>query len=266
MTGSVLSSAGWASSWHPIVLAVAAALLIAYLMVVAGPGRKWFRGAGSASPAQAARFALAVCVFYAAFGSPVAYLADHFLFSAYMLQNILEIIVMTPLLLTGIPAWLLRPALLPVTRWRGYSSMGKPVVRALTFNAVFVFFHLPPVFAETLAHPWFHAVEHLVFFALAVFLWMPIVSPLPEIRRLRAAAQIVYIFFAGNLLMPLIILLLFAQTPFYPFYLHVPRALGLSVLADQQLGLVVMLVGMLVPFFGVGVYAYAHYDNASFYQ
>ncbi|MHB1685438.1 MAG: cytochrome c oxidase assembly protein [Bacilli bacterium] len=253
-------------AWHPFVLAASAAMAIAYLFLVAGPGRRFFSAATAPPPLRMIRFLIGVCVFYAAFGSPLAHLADHFLFSAYMLQNILEIIVMTPFLLTGLPDWLIRPVLLPLVHWRGYKSIAKPVIRALTFNVVFVLFHLPPVFTETLLHPWFHDVEHIVFFMLAVFLWMPIVSPLPEIQRLRAAAQVVYIFFAGNLLMPLIILLLFTQTPFYPIYLHVPRVLGLSVLADQQLGLLVMLVGMLVPFFGIGVYAYARYDNVSFYQ
>ncbi|PWI57400.1 cytochrome c oxidase assembly protein [Sulfoacidibacillus thermotolerans] len=252
--------------WHPLVLIESLILATVYFWLVVGSGRHYFAHSQPVTKQQWLSFLAGIGVFYLAFGSPIDYLANHLLFSAYMLQNILEMIVMTPLFLSSIPAWVIEPVAARVVNKPFYQKVSKPFVRALAFNVVFVAFHLPPVFNQTLLHPWLHVVEHFVFFLLAIFLWMPILSPTALIARLRPAAQVVYIFFAGNLLMPLIILLLFTQEPFYRFYLQVPRVFSIPILADQQLGLIIMLVGMLVPFFSLGVYAYSRYDNALLYR
>lgn len=266
MTAQQFFGLGIVTLWHPVVLVESLVIQALYIWIVVGSGRRFFPHSQAASPGQIMRFLAGMWIFYLAFGSPIDYLADHLLFSNYMLQNILEMIAMTPLLLSGLPAWLMEPIVQPIVQTKTYKLVSKPFIRALTFNVVFVVFHLPPVFNQTLLHPGLHVFEHFVFFLIAIFLWMPIVSQTPLVARLRPAAQVVYIFFAGNLLMPLIILLLFTQYPFYSFYLQVPRVFGTTVLGDQQLGLIVMLVGMLIPFFSLGVYAYSRYDNALLYR
>ncbi len=266
MTAQQFWGIGFVSLWHPNVLLESILIQGVYLWLVRGSGKRFFANAMPASYLQIASFLFGMWIFYLAFGSPIDYLADHLLFSAYMLQNILEMIAMTPFLLLGLPAWLIEPVVAPLIRTRLYKKLVKPVVRALAFNVIFVVFHLPPVFNQTMVHPWLHVLEHCVFFISASFLWMPIVSPTALIQRLRPAAQVVYVFFAGNFLMPLIILLLFTQNVLYEFYLKVPRVFGMSLLGDQQLGLLVMLVGMIIPFFSLGVYAYSRYDNILLYR
>ena len=88
-----------------------------------------------------------------------------------------------------------------------------------------------------------HFSLHAVLFVSSLIVWMPIVSPLPEIPRLAAgAADALPVRMVGGAdgarVVPHV-----RSSPLYKFYEHVPHLFGLSTLEDQQLAGLIMKIG-----------------------
>ncbi|MCY0901234.1 MAG: cytochrome c oxidase assembly protein [Firmicutes bacterium] len=208
-------------------------------------------------------FGLSALIFALAFASPLDAIASHDLFSVHTFVHLLEIMLMTPLLIAGLPVSMLR-GLLRTLRVPPRSF--HPAVIVIAFNVIFFSFHLPPLFDETLVSGWFHLLEHILFFVAAFFLWMPVLSPLPEVPRLKPGPLLLYAFFTVNFTMPGQILLVLAQRVFYSYPVASITQFGLSPVQDQQLGFLLMIAGMFVPFLGVAIYAFSRYDNSRWYS
>jgi putative membrane protein len=75
-------------------------------------------------------------------------------------------------------------------------------------------------------------------------MWCPVVAPLPEMRPLSAPAQMLYLFLQSIVPTVPSAFLIFADSPIYKFYEHVPRLWGLSAGEDQRIaGLIMKLAG-----------------------
>lgn len=185
--------------------------------------------------------------------SPLDELGDAYLFSAHMVQHMLLVMVVPPLLLLGTPGWLIRPVarrtgLLALARWLNGalpSARGLllPLVVFTLFNADFWLWHAPTFYDLTLRNESVHVLEHLTFLIFATLNWLPILSPLPEdFPRLPRLAQVLYLFLSCQPMVLLGALLTFAGQPLYAPYIAAPRIFGLSPLADQQLGGLIMWI------------------------
>jgi len=207
--------------WDRSVLLQALIIYVIYLILVWAWPR--YRGQPDRMTTRAKwlLFTLGTIVFYLSFGSPLDDISDDDLFSVHMFQHLLEMMVMTPLWLAGMPSWLLRR--LFSFFWMGPRTFN-PVVTVIVFNAVFFSFHIPLLYNETLASEWFHLFEHVLFFVAAVLLWMPVISPLPEISRLKPGALLLYSFLTVNFALPGQTLR--ALDP-HPFYTEAPIVRGL---------------------------------------
>ena len=97
-------------------------------LLFAGPLRRFFPGSRPVPPLRLASFTAGLAVMLLALQGPLHELSDYFLFSAHMVQHLLLILVMPPLLLAGVPDWMVRPAL-------RISGMVQ-VARLLTFPVV----------------------------------------------------------------------------------------------------------------------------------
>jgi putative membrane protein len=174
---------------------------------------------------------------------PIHDLAEGYLLSVHMTQHLLFTFVAPPLFLIGTPGWLLRRALGPhllavVRRW------AHPLLAGLVFNAVIVFSHWPVVVDATLRHEPLHFAVHVLLFTTASVMWLPVFSPLPEIRRLSDPGRMVYLFLQSVVPTVPASFLTFADEPLYKFYAHVPRIWGISAVEDQQLaGAIMKLAG-----------------------
>jgi putative membrane protein len=84
---------------------------------------------------------------------------------------------------------------------------------------------------------------------LALLTWWPVFGPLPEYPRLPHGAQVLYLFFQS--LPPTVLgaIIALAEVPIYPFYWQAPRVFGLSPLADQQLGGLIMWIPGALAYF-----------------
>lgn len=107
--------------------------------------------------------------------------------------------------------------------------------------------HLPVLYQAALHNGGVHAIEHVMFLAFGINLWMCLLGPLPTPAWFDGAHKAVYLlgyWFAGTLLANWFI---WVGTPVYPYYSSGDASWGISQLADQKLaGAVMMIEGSLV--------------------
>ena len=195
-------------------------------------------------PRHASCLQRGVLVMFLALATPLDTLGDSYLFTAHMLQHLLLTLVAAPLLLVGTPGWLLRACskhchLTGFVRWAHH-----PLVAFFGFNVIFSLAHVPAFYELTLANEPLHALEHLVFVGTAMLMWMPVLSPVPDISApYPALGQVLYLFLQTVPASLVGALLSATGSAYYPTYVLAPRITSLSPLEDQQLGGLLMWVG-----------------------
>ncbi|MBI3912716.1 MAG: cytochrome c oxidase assembly protein [Chloroflexi bacterium] len=242
-------SVRWLTAWdfEPSILIGLLLICSAYFASL-GPLRRRFANSSPPEPRQIALFLAGAVAILLALVSPIDEIGDHYLFSFHMTQHLLLTMVMPPLLLLGIPGWMLAPFL----RYRFFYAVGRSLTRAipalLLFNVFFAFYHIPALYDLTLRDHNIHIVVHLFLMATALIAWMPICSPTPELPRLPFAAQILYLFIQA--IPPTILgaVITFGTGILYPTYARAPRLFGMSALEDQQ------WAGMIMWIPGAGIY------------
>jgi putative membrane protein len=251
--------------WEPSVL-IGLALLAAGYMACVGPLRGRFAGAMPVSRGRIQTFLVGVLVLFVALVSPLDTLSDHYLLSAHMVQHLLMTLIVPPLLLLGTPRWLLRPLLRPRFALSIGRALTNPVAAFLLFNVTFAIWHFPKLYELTLENEALHVLEHLMFLATATLTWWPVFSPLDELPRISDPAQILYLFFQS--LPPTVLgaLITFAGAPLYPAYASAPRVWGLSVMADQQIGGLIMWIPGALVFFTVLTVVFFRWLNHDEYE
>jgi putative membrane protein len=218
-------------------------LQVVYLLCV-GPYRDRIPGFGPVARWRQAAFSGGVLVTFVALATPLDTLADRYLFTAHMVQHIFLTLLVAPLLLIGTPGWLLR-FVLERTHLTGFVRWARhPLVAFFGFNVVFSLAHVPWFYELTLSSEPLHAFEHLVFIGTAMLMWMPVLSPVPDIAPpYPPLGQVFYLFLQTVPASLLGALLSTTGSASYPTYVAAPRIAGLSAMEDQQLGGLIMWVG-----------------------
>lgn len=240
---------------HPEVLALAALLEGVYLWALARLGPESVSpGEPAATRGQIASYSLGVAAILLASEWPIHDLAENYLFSVHMAQHLLISLVAPPLLLLGMPAWLMRKAISPrPVRW-AIRNLARPFIAMVLFNLVIVLTHWPLIVDLMLRHHPLHFVGHAVLFGSATLMWWPVISPLPEMPGLSYPARMLYLFLQS--LVPTVpaSFLTFGTTPLYRFYVAAPRIWGISALTDQTIaGLIMKLAGGAILWTGIAV-------------
>jgi putative membrane protein len=248
------------------ILAGALGLAVVYWLCT-HPYRGRFRHSTRVSVARQICFYSGVALIVAALVSPLDVIADDYLFSAHMLQHELLILGVAPLLLAGTPGWLLRDLLASIhmtgfVRWARH-----PLVAFFGFNIIFSLAHLSSVYELTLASLPLHALEHVIFIGTAMLMWMPVLSPVPDIAApYPPLGQVLYLFLQTIPASLVGALLAATGTAYYATYLAAPRVTALSAVEDQQLGGLLMWVGGGLYFLlatGVVFFAWASREEAA---
>jgi putative membrane protein len=157
-----------------------------------------------------------VFVLYLALGSPLDLLA-HLLFSAHMISMALAFLIAPPLIMLGIPGWMVRP--LTNDSWfQAFLKINHPIVTVLLFNVLFSFYHMPAIHDYVMTHFTVHTVYYIVLMISAFMMWWPIASPLPELVNLSSLRKIFYIMANGVLLTPACAFIIFAGEPLFATY------------------------------------------------
>lgn len=229
---------------HPDVLLVVALIVVGYETALTRLGPV-LAPAGTAivTRTQHVCFALGAFTILLASYWPIHDLAEGYMYSVHMVQHLLYTMVAAPLLLLGTPAWLARWILSPRWLFLTVRNLSKFVPAIVTFNLIIVLTHWPAFVDFTLRSALAHFLAHTLLLASAFLIWMPILSPVPEIPRLSPIGRMVFLFL--QTIVPTIpaSFLTFGQHPLYRRYESLPKLWDISALDDQLTAGLIMKIG-----------------------
>jgi putative membrane protein len=242
----------WSWSLHPSVI-IGTGILGALYFYGIGPMRRR-HGWPPATRWQILSFLAALVVLLFSLNGPVHDLSDYYLFSMHMVQHLLLTLLFPPLLLAGIPGWLLRPLLTRAGLLGLARVLTRPWVAAVLFSISIAVWHLSPFYDLMMRSHEVHIATHLMFMVTATLMWWPVMSPVPELPRLPGGIAMLYLFLVGIPMQIVAALITFSDEVLYPWYMAAPRMWGLTPLDDQQLGgLLMWIPGNLWLFAAIGV-------------
>jgi len=197
----------------------------------------------SPAPRQIAAFGFGLLAILATLTGPIDYFTRERSFATYIFQQMVLIFVVPPLLLLGLTDSMVRPVMLnrfvePVAR-----VLTRPLCAFMLFAGTFTLLHYPPVCDRVCHVEEFYGGIRAILVIVGTFLWWPLLSPLPEYPRLSYPMQIMYLFL---LMIPMTAVgapITMARSVIYVFYMEPPHPLGLTPMADQVLGGLIMWVG-----------------------
>lgn len=204
--------------------------------------------------ARLTSFLSGMLVLWLSIASPIDGFAD-VLLSAHMVQHLLLMSVVPPLvlwgapvvpLLRGLPRWIVKTLLGPLFAWRFLRKLAHfftaPAVAWLSFNLVFLAWHLPAAYDFALQHEDVHDFEHICFLVTSLLFWWVVLHPWPAGIRCNGWMLLLYLLSADIVNTALSAFLAFCNRPVYPFYVTGANPFHVSPLADQVLGAVIMWV------------------------
>jgi putative membrane protein len=233
-------------SWtpHPDVWLLVGLFAAGYAIAIVRLGPRWApAGLPVVTRLQVVSWSLGVLAMWVASDYPIHDVAEQYNYSVHMVQHLTYSMVCAPLLLLGTPAWLLRRLLAPRWLFDTVRTLARFIPALIIFNVVLVFTHWPVVVDASLHSGMTHFLLHSLLFLSALIVWLPIVSPLPEIPRLVPVMRMFYLFTWSIVPTVPASFLTFGSAPLYKFYEHRPHLFGLSTLADQQAAGLIMKIG-----------------------
>lgn len=244
---------GWLfSDWNvePTIAIGLLAMLASYLYLTRD------NGAGSApervtTGKQKASFIGGLVTLFVALGPPLDDWSDHYLLLAHMVQHLLLILLAAPLLLVGIPGWMLEP----LTRNRVTNAIGywltRPVIAYVIANLVVILWHVPVFYDAALRSQPMHVLEHATFIATGILAWWPIAGPLPQWPRLPLPLQSLYFFAMTIPGSGVGAFITFAEPGLYSPYDTARRIFGIDLATDQQAAGLLMWVVVSTIYLGL---------------
>lgn len=252
MTSSLFAVSFWCTtttepwSWTPKFYAgtwlMAVALLVPYFLVMRRRART--HGLTTADRRAMAWWTLGVLVLWASSDWPIGTLGAGYLLSIHTSIYLLYTVVAAPLMLIGIPDWMLRRILDRVRGWGIYRNLTKAWVGAVVMNGIMIFTHVPLVVDTSRTSQFGSFFLDLLWLISGVAGWMPVLTPFRADRIRTAIWKCVYLFLAfGAFPMFPGAFITFAPVPLYRIYENAPRFGAWSPLDDQQLAGALMKVG-----------------------
>lgn len=229
---------------HPDVWAVMLSVVAWYAWAMWRVGsRKVVPGEPVVTRRKVVLFGLGVLALWVHADWPIHDIGEHYLFSVHMVQHVGFTLIAPPLLLLGMPGWMVRWLFVdrPVVH-RVARQVLRPLPAGLFYNAVLVFTHAPFVVNGALEHHPVHLAVHVLIFLSAVAMWFPVVNSVPDLPTMGYPFRMLYLFLQSVIPTIPASFLTFGETPLYSYYTHVPHPFGLSVIEDQQLAGALMKV------------------------
>lgn len=187
---------------------------------------------------------------------PIDPLSDQ-LFWVHMVQHMLITHIGVPLMLfgvpfyiliRGVPNWFRRKVYFPLLRSRILSflnrTVGRPIPSLILFIVNYWFWHLPRFYNLALLNDIFHFIEHASFAVTSILLWRNIIDPHPMKAHLPLPARLLFIGLIMASGMVLSAFLTFANQPWYA-YEGIPQPSWFAhwgYVHDQRLGGLIMWI------------------------
>jgi len=237
--------------WDPTLIGF---VIMGYLYF---KGFRAFRGKAPVRPWQILCFCLGLGINILALSPPIDPLSDR-LFFMHMLQHLMIIYLGVPLMLFGVPFYVImrglspgmrKRILLPALRSRWLRRTHKmwlfPLVALFLFEGNYWFWHIPRFYNWALLHDGVHLLEHFMMAITAMYLWRSIIDPYPLKSPLSMGVRLLFLGIIMILDSILAAALSFSTEVWYA-YEGIPMptwwALRWSHLEDQQLGGLLMWV------------------------
>jgi putative membrane protein len=184
--------------------------------------------------------------FYAGFVTIAAALtslgsASQDLLYMHMIEHLLLGDVAALLIVLGLTGPLLAP-ILKIKLFDRLRALSHPAIAFPLWAVDLYVWHAPVLYQAALRHSGVHALEHAMFLAFGVNMWMCLVGPLPMpgwFGNLGRLGYIVVVRLAGTVLGNIF---LWSGTVFYPFYSRGDAIHHISPLADQNIAGAIMMV------------------------
>jgi len=225
--------------WDPGVLLFLAALCVGYGVGI-GPLRRKYDLGEPATRRQILLFLSAIALIFITLVSPLDAIGNDYLFSAHMTQVILLTTFIPPLLLLGLPEWLLDPLFRSGPLHRMMSGMSFLFLATFVFNVNFLLWLIPSLYNPAVQHMPLHDLQSLLFLLTGFLNWWPLITPVRQGKRWSQPIQLLYLFLDGIPLGIACVILFFADNSFYAVYNNAPHLWGISTLADFQLGSIIL--------------------------
>jgi putative membrane protein len=171
---------------------------------------------------------------------PIHDVAERYLFSVHMLQHFVFTTVAAPLLLIATPAWMAREVLTRLRLLAVVRRLARFVPATVLFNAVLILTHLPPVVDRAVRNPIVHFGVHSVVLVSALIVWLPLLSPLPEVPRLFAPLGMLFLFMQSIVPTVPAAWLTYNDKVLYRVYEGFDRLWGVSAISDMRMAGVAM--------------------------
>jgi putative membrane protein len=237
-----LNADPWRYQQHLEIWVLIIGLIVAFVYAVRVVGPKVVPSGEVISRKQIRTFVLMIVLLLISTDWPMHDIAEEYLYSMHMLQHTILTYIVPPLALLATPEWLFRLLVGQGRTYRVIRFLTRPVIAAVTYNAVLLVTHIPALVNRSAAGGPLHYSLHVLLVFSALMLWTPICGPAKE-WRMSYGAMMAYLFCTS--LVPSIPAgwLTFAEGSVYNHYDTPVRVWGMSVLSDQQLAGGIMKLG-----------------------
>jgi cytochrome c oxidase assembly factor CtaG len=163
------------------------------------------------------------------------------LLSVHMVEHLLLSDIAALLIVLGLTAPLIAP-ILRVRLFNRLRVLAHPLVAFPLWALDLYVWHLPALYQAALRHSGVHALEHMMFLAFGINMWMCLFGPLPMPAWFGNAAKLGYIVAVRLTGAVLGNVFLWSGSAFYPFYTRGDAIWHVAPIADQNLAGAVMMV------------------------
>ena len=132
-------------NFEPIPLLVVAIPAIAYAWAISPAGRRWYGREAPVAAKYPAYFYTGVACLALALFSPLDILGMHFLLTAHMIQHVFFSVICPPLLLLGIPGWMVEPFFHGARVRKVARFLTYPMIAFGLYNLNMWVWHIPPL-------------------------------------------------------------------------------------------------------------------------
>lgn len=225
------------TTWNldPVLLLALALLLGGYLYAV-GPLNRRIAPDEPAPRSRVLAYVGGWLVLALSLTSPLDTLGRYYGFAAHSLQLFILITAVAPLMLIGIPEWLVWTVLPSRALRDATRGFGFAVASVILFNGLVLIWHAGPIFEASLSNDALHNLASLSFLVAGLLTWWPLLTPLDRHTRLASPFQILYLVVESLPLDVFGAFTLFADHVFYTSYEAAPHLFGFSTVVDQAVG------------------------------
>lgn len=207
---------GFRALWSPYFAMFVLGLALLYFLIT-GPYRYKFGGAEKPSRKQQLLFYGGLLLLYIVKGAPIDLMA-HIMLTAHMIQMAIYYFVFPIFIIIGIPGWIWKKFVnIPVLK-QILGLLTTPLISLVLFCALFSFYHIPMIFDFAKSSQIAHSTISVVILFAAFMMWLPVLEPVKEFKRMSPLVKIAYIVGNGMLITPACALIIFSGEPIYEAY------------------------------------------------